>query len=66
MDPNSITTLGQSGPDSNGNEGVLPIPQSSRMSASLSEGFVSYPGYLLGMCILRHCRDAVSVFYSQS
>ena len=35
------TPLGQSGPGSNGNEGVLNILQSSRTGAS-------YPGHLLG------------------
>ena len=30
-----ITTLGQSGPESNGNQGILHIPQSSRPGASL-------------------------------
>ena len=38
------TTLGQSGPGSNGNEGVLRIPQSSRTGASPSHGLVSFPG----------------------
>ena len=31
------TTLGQSGPGSNGNEGVFHIPQSSRTEASPSD-----------------------------
>ena len=41
------TTLGQSGPGSNGNERVFHIPQSSRTGASLSDCLVSYPGHLL-------------------
>ena len=41
------TTLGQSGPESNGNEGILYIPQSSRNGASSSDGLVLYPGHLL-------------------
>ena len=41
------TTLGQSGPGSNGNEGVLHIPQSSSITeASPSDYSVSYPGNL--------------------
>ena len=43
-----ITRLGQSGPGSNGNEGVLHIPQSSRTEAFPSDGSVSHPGHLLG------------------
>ena len=35
------TTPGQSGPGSNGNEGVLHIPQ----SALLPDGLMSYPGH---------------------
>ena len=42
------TTSSQSGPGSNGNEGVFHIPQSSRTETSLSDGLVSYLGYLLG------------------
>ena len=40
--------MGQSGPESNGNEGVLNIPQSSMTGASLSNGLVSYPEQLVG------------------
>ena len=40
---------GQRGPGSNGNEGVLHIPQSlSITGTSLSDCLVSYPGHLLG------------------
>ncbi len=41
--------LGQSGSGSNGNEGVLHIPQSSTINeASLSDCLVLYPGNSLG------------------
>ena len=43
------STLGQSGPGSNGNEGVLCIPQSSSIiRTSTSDCLVSYPGHSLG------------------
>ena len=43
------TTLGQSGPGSNDNEGVLHIPQSSsNTGTSPSNCSVSYPGHLRG------------------
>ena len=54
------TTLGQSGPGSDGNEGVLCIPRTSP-----SDHLVSYPGHLLGRR-LPLCREAVSVFYSHN
>ena len=42
-------TLGQSGSESNSNEGVLCIPQSSGITgASPLDCLASYPGYLLG------------------
>ena len=42
------TKPGYSGPESNGNEGVLHIPQSSSISgASPSDCLVSYLGHLL-------------------
>ena len=41
--------MGQSGPGSDGNEGVLRIPQSSSTAGtSPSDCLVSYPGHLLG------------------
>ena len=44
----SATTLGQSGPGSNGNEGVLHIFQSSSITGALSSNcLVSYPGHSL-------------------
>ena len=60
------TTPGHSGPGSDGNEGVLHIPQSSSITgASPSDCFVSYPGHTLeGVFPLR--REAVGVFYSPS
>ena len=43
------TTPGQSGPGSDGNEGVLCIPQSSSIAGTLpSDCLVSYPGHSLG------------------
>ena len=43
------TTPGQSGPESDGNEGVLHIPQSSSTAGtSPSDCLVSYPGHSLG------------------
>ena len=43
------TILGQSGPGSNGNEGVLRIPQSPSITGtSPSDCLVSYPGHSLG------------------
>ena len=43
------TTLGQSGPGSDGNEGVLHIPKSSSITGtSPSDCLVSYPGHSLG------------------
>ena len=43
------TTLIQSGLGSNGNKGVLRIPQSSRITeTSPSDGLVSYPEHWLG------------------
>ena len=43
------TTPGQSGPVSDGNEGVLHIPQSSSTAVtSLSDCLVSYPGHSFG------------------
>ena len=60
------TTPGQSGPGSDGNEGVLRIPQSSSTAGtSPSDCLVSYPGHSFGG-VLPLCRGAVSVFYSLS
>ena len=62
----SATTPGQAGVGSNGNEGVLRIPQSPSISGTLlSDCLVSYPGHSLGE-VIPLCRGAVSVFYSLS
>ena len=62
----SATTLDQSGPGSNGNEGVLRIPQSSSITGTpTSDCLVSYPGHSFGR-VLPLCRDAVCVFYNPS
>ena len=43
------TTLGQSWPERDGSEGILHIPQSSRITeVSPSDCLVSYPGHFLG------------------
>ena len=44
-----ITIPGQSGPGSNGNEGILHITQSTRIEALPSNGLVLYPGHLFGV-----------------
>ena len=57
------TTLGQCGHGSDGNKGVLRIPQSSSITGtSPSDRSVSYPGHSLGG-VLPLCREAVGVFY---
>ena len=61
------TTSGQSGPGSNGNEGVLHIHKSySITGASPSNCLMSYTGHSLVEGVLPLCRDAVSVFSSPS
>ena len=60
------TTLGSSGPGSDGNEGVLHILQSSSITAAPPlDCLVLYPGNIL-MCgdILPLCSNAFCVFYS--
>ena len=42
------TILGQSGPESNGNEGVFYIPQISKAQTLPSNGLMSYLGHSLG------------------
>ena len=60
------TTPGQNGPGSNGNEGILRIPQCSAITGtSVSDYLVSYPGHSL-VGVLPLCRDAVGVFCSPS
>ena len=59
------TTQGQSGPGSDGNEGMLCIPQSSSIiGTSPSDCLVAYPGHSLGV-VLPLCRGAIGVFYSR-
>ena len=61
------TTPGQSGPGSNGNEGVFSILQISNITgASLSDCLVSYPAQMLWGAVLPLSRDAVSEFCSPS
>ena len=58
------TIPGQSGSASDGNEGVLRIPQSSSITGtSPSDCLVSYPGNSLGGGLTR---VVVGVFYSSS
>ena len=59
------TPSSQSGPGSDGDEGVLLIPQNPSITGtSLSDCLVSYLGHLLRGRVLPLCRGAVSVFYS--
>ena len=62
----SGTTIpGMTGPASNGNEGVLCIPQSSNITGTLpSDCLVSYQGLSLGVEVLFLCREAFVVFYN--
>ena len=65
----SVATIpDQSGPESNGNEGELNIPQSPSITGTSSSNcLVSYPGHQLdGGGVLPLYRGAVSVFYSPS
>ena len=45
---------GQSGPENNGNERILHIPQRSKTGASPLHSLVSYLGQRCGRCILQH------------
>ena len=59
------TTLGQSGLGSDGNDGVHCIPQSSRITGTLtSDCLMSYSEYSCGGGVLHLRRNAVCVFYS--
>ena len=61
------TTPRQSGPGSDGNEGVLCIPQSYCITRALpADCLMSYPGHPLLGGVLSLYRDAVGVFYSPS
>ena len=54
------TTLGQSGLESNGNEGVFHIPQSSRTRASPSDGHVIYKTPVVkGLTPLQRCSQSI-------
>ena len=54
------TIPGQIGPGSDGNEGVLRIPQSSSIiGASPSDCLVSYPGRSLGRIRLQKCSRCI-------
>ena len=55
------TTLGQSGPGSDGNEGVFRIPQNSSTAGTLpSDCLVSYPGHSLGgLNPLQRCSQCI-------
>ena len=58
------TTPGQSGPGSDGNEGVLRIPQSSSIAGISPSDCL---GHSLGWGgVLPLCKEAVGVFYSPS
>ena len=60
------TTPGQGRDESNGNEGVLRIPQSSSITGtSPSDCLVSYTRTLIGVGVLPLCRGTVGVFYSR-
>ena len=66
MTLSGATTPGQNGPGSDGNEGVLRIPQSSSITGtSPSDCLVSYPGHSLWEGVTLS-REAVGVFYSPS
>ena len=57
------TTPGESGPGSDGNEGIFRIPQSSSITGTSPwDCLVSYPGQSVGG-LLPSCGDAVGVFY---
>ena len=58
-------TPGQSGPGSNGNEGVVRIPQiSSITGTSPSHCLVSYPGHSLGKRGLTPSAEKQSVYFT--
>ena len=60
-----VTTPGQSGSGSDGNERVFCIPQSSTINGtSASDCLVSYPKHIESVLLLR--RDAVNLCYSPS
>ena len=59
--------MGQSGPESNGNEGILDNPESSSITgALLSDTYVSHSRHSLVKEILPLCKNPAGVFYSPS
>ena len=62
----SATTLGQSGPESTGNEEVLHIPKSSTTGASPSDFLCHIQDTHWQGGVLPLCRDTVGIFYSPS
>ena len=65
--PIDATTPGRSRPGSDGNEGLLRIPQNCMVGASSSDCLVSYPGHSIVVWeVLPLFRDAVGIFYSSS
>ena len=59
-------TPGQSGPESNGNGGVLHSSQNSRTGVSTADSLAFYPRYTLwAVEDLLLCRDAVGLNLSQ-
>ena len=61
------TTLGQRRSGSNGNEGVLHIPQNSKTGASQWEDLMLHPGHSLeGEGVLSLCRNAVDIISNPS
>ena len=59
-----VTTLGQSGHGSNGNEGVLHIPQIFKIGALPSDGLISYIQETRWRGVLPLGKDEVGVIYS--
>ena len=67
MTLSGATTLGQSEPGSNGNEGMLQISKIFKEGALSSEGLMSKLGHTFsGEDVLHHFREAVGVFYRPS
>ena len=59
------TAQGRSGPESDGNEGVRCIPQSSSITGATTSNCLNFISRtLIGVEVLRLNRDAVGVFYS--
>ena len=56
----TLRSIVATGSESNSNEGVLPIPQSFKVWASLSDGLVSGHSLSGGSCL---CRDTASILW---